>query len=162
MAAKDTFRTIVINENPRGRFLNGYIDGTPKPGTIMQVKAATEPVSGRHTWEVFNRDADGNRPQGPIAILCEDNIQGRTVDDAYVTGTQGLLYIPLPGDELLGLVADIGGTADSHAIGDLLIVDDGTGLLLATTTTETEPFCVMETVGALAVDTLVHVMFTGY
>jgi len=154
---------ILISAVPNGRFLEGLIDGTPKPGTVMQVKAATEPVSGRHTWEVYNRDADGDRPQGPIAVLLPDQLQGKLATDAYVTGTRGFLYAPIAGDEVNMLLADVAGTGDDHAIGELLIVDDGTGLLIATTgTPESEPFVVMETITDPTTDTLVHCMFTGY
>lgn len=157
---------ILITGDPHGNFLSGYINGTPKPGTVMQVKAATEPVAGRHTWEVYAPpdSADGYRTQGPLAVLLEDDEQGKTASDAYVTGTIGKLYCPLPGDDLNMLVKNISGTGDTFAIGDLLIVDDDSGKLIATTgTVEAEPFVVMETVAtALTADTLVHCMYTGY
>jgi hypothetical protein len=154
---------IVLSGEPKGRFLEGIVDGTPKPGTIMQIKAATEPVGGKHTWEVYNRAADGERPQGPLAVLTENWKLGKTPTDAYVDEEQCMMYVPNPGDELLVLVANIAGTADSFAIGDLLIVNDGDGLMIATTgTPESEPFCVAETVAALTADTLVHVFYTGY
>ena len=164
MSMKTTHETIVLSAAPTGRFLEGIVDGTPKPGTIMQLKAATEPVNGRHTWEVYNRDADGNRPQGPIAVLLEDALQGKTVDDAFADGDLCRLYCPIPGDELLCLVAAPGtGTGDALAIGALLMVDDGTGILIATSSPECEPFVNMETVADLvAAGSLVHVMFTGY
>ncbi|MEM2932564.1 MAG: hypothetical protein QXI61_06965, partial [Nitrososphaerota archaeon] len=73
------------------------------------------------------------------------------------------LYCPIPGDELLVLVADVGGTADSYAIGDKLIIANGTGKMKALSgTPESVPFVVMETVPALTGDKLVHVMYTGY
>jgi hypothetical protein len=164
MAQRTTSRTIVLTPNPMGRFLNGVIEGTPSPGTIMQIKAATELVGGLFTWVVYNRGADAERPIGPYAILLEDHLQGRGVDTAYATGEHGRLYIPLPGDELLGLFANASGT-DTFAIGDLAIVDDGTGLLIATTgSPESEPFMVCETVDAevWSASTLLHMMFTGY
>ena len=159
-----TYDSILLEGEPKGKRIEGYIDGsTPKPGTVMQLKAATEPVNGRHTWEVYNRDADGNRPQGALAVLLEDHLQGKDDDDAYADGDRCFLYVPAPGDELRMLVANIAGTGDSFAIGDLLIVNDGDGKLIATTgSVESEPFTVMETVAALTADTLVHCMFTGY
>ena len=127
MAASD-FNTIVVSPAPRGRFINGYIDGTPKPGTVMQIKAATEPVGNRFTFTAYAPGSDGDNPKGPIFMLCEDRLQGYTVDDAYVAGTMGLLYAPLPGDELLGLLADVAGTdTDTYAIGDLFMIDNSTG-----------------------------------
>ena len=158
-----THNVIVLSPAPNGRFVEGIISGTPKPGTVMQLKAATEPVNGKHTWEVYNRAADGNRPQGPLAILTEDNLQGKTVDDAYVTGTLGQLYFPIPGDELQVLLLNIAGTGDAFAIGDLLIVNDGDGKMIATTgSPENEPFTVAETLAAITADTLCHVFFSGY
>lgn len=151
---------ILLSAQPMGRFIEGIISGTPKPGTCMQIKASTEPVNGKHTWEVYNRAADGNRYL--VAVLLEDSLQGKTVSDAYVSGTQGRLYCPVPGDELNMLLQDVSGTGDSHAIGEQLIIDDGTGTLIATTgTPEAEPFILLETLSALSADALAHCMFTG-
>lgn len=152
---------IVVSASPRGAFIEGIISGTPKPGTVMQLKAATEPSQGNYTWEVFNGAADGERTL--IAVLLHDWPNGKTVDQAYANGDIGQLYIPAPGDELNVLLQNQAGTADSFAIGDKLIVDKGTGLLIATTgTPESEPFIVLETLAGLTADTLCHVIFTGY
>jgi len=154
---------IVISSHDNRPYKEGIITGTPSPGTIMQLTAAVEPISGKYTWEVYNRAADGERPQGPLAILCENWKLGKTATDAYVSGEYGLVWVPQAGEELLVLVANIAGTSDSFAIGDLLIVDDGTGLMIATTgSPESEPFCVIETVAAITANTLVEVMYTGY
>lgn len=163
MPKKDVYNTIIVSQEPRGRFFDGYVSGTPLPGTVMQLKAATEPVNGMFTWEVYNRDADANRPVGPLVILLEDHLQGKGITDAYETGKVGHFYVPLPGDELLLVLQDVAGTGDTHAIGELLIVDDGTGELIATTgTPEIEPFVCLETLAALAADSHAHVMYTGY
>lgn len=156
---------IIVSAEPMGRFLEGIISGTPKPGTVMQIKAATEPVNGRHTWEVYNRVIDANR--GLIAVLLPDHLQGKTATDAYTSGDRGFMYVPIAGEELNMLVANLAGTADDFAIGDLLTVDDGTGKLIDTVGTsgmgvESEPFIVLETVTDPTADHLVHCMFTGY
>jgi len=154
---------IILSANPRGVEKEGIVYGTPKPGTVMQIKAATEPVGGRHTWEVYNASADGD--QRIIAVLLPDQLQGKIATDAYVTGSRCFLYCPAMGEELNMLVSAAGtGTGDSVAIGDLLIVDDGTGLLVATSSgEESEPFVVMETLtDVVAGGTLTHCMFTGY
>lgn len=153
---------IIISSNPRGQFLEGIVSGTPKPGTCMQVKAATEPEGGRFTWEVYNATADGD--QRLIAVLLPNHAMGVMETTAYTTGTRCYMYCPVPGEELNMLVANIQGTSDTFAIGDLFIVDDGTGKLIATTgTPESEPFICCETVStALTADTLTHCMFTGY
>jgi len=156
-----THAAIVLTAAPTGRFLEGIISGTPKPGTMLQIKAGTEPVNGKHTWEVFNGAADGERTL--VAILLEDSLQGKLVTDAFVTGTLGKLYCPIPGDELQVLLENQSGTADSFAISDKLIVDDGTGKFIATTgSPESEPFIVMETLAAITADTLCHCMYTGH
>ena len=154
---------IVLSGEPRGRFYEGIIASgeTPKPGTVMQIQAAVEPIGGRLTWEMLDSGADGD--QRLIAVLLPDQLQGKMATAAYAAGDRCFLYIPLPGDELNMLVSNISGTSDSFAIGDLLMVNDGDGELIATTgSPESESFIVMETVAALTADTLVHCMFTGY
>jgi len=154
---------IMVSANPKGKDKEGIVYGTPKPGTLMQIKAGVEPVSGRYTWQVYTPGTDGNRL--PIAVLMEDHLQGKTATDAYVTGTRCFLYCPIMGEELNMLVSAAGtGTGDAQAIGGLLIGDTGTGLLVATTgTPESEPFQLLETVADVVIaGTLTHCMYTGY
>ncbi len=152
---------IIVTSPARGVHLEGIIDGTPKPGTVMQIKAATEPVGGRHTWEDYDVAADGD--QRLIAVLLPDALQGKLATDAYVSGDRGFLYVPLPGEDLNMLVLNISGTGDLFAIGDILMVNDGDGKLIATTgSPESEPFIVMQTVAAITVDTLIWCKFTGF
>jgi hypothetical protein len=155
-----THNTIVAQNNPKGKFEDIIVSGTPKPGVVMQVKSATEPVGDMFTWEVFSA-SDGVR-KGPIAVLCEDRVQGKGITDAYVSGNRGILYFPVQGEFLLMQLQDVSGTGDTHAIGEQLIVDSGTGQLLATTgSPEIEPFIVMETIAAPTADYWALVMFTG-
>lgn len=152
---------IVLTAQPVGRFMEGYISGTPKPGTMIQVKAGVEMKGGRHTWEPFNGAADGSRAL--VCILSENWFLGNGPDVAYADGARFQAYCPIPGDELKVLLQNQAGTADSFAIGDRLMVDDGTGMFIAATgTPESVPFIVMETVEAITADTLVHVMYTGH
>jgi hypothetical protein len=153
---------IIASAEPRGRFLEGIVSGTPKPGTVMQIAASTAADdNGRHTWEVYNAAADGN--QRLIAVLLPDSLQGDLATSAYVDEERCFLYVPIAGEELNMLVANIAGTADSFSVGDILMVDDGTGKLIATSgTPEAEPFIVLEAKSALTADTLVWCMYTGY
>ena len=163
MSMKDILNVIVVTPAPAGRFLEGIIDGTPKPGTLMTIKAGVEPVNGRHTWEAYNRGANGNRAL--IAVLREDELQGKGVEDAYVSGTRGFLYCPISGDEVLVRVSAPGtGTSDNYDIGQLFIAVDGTGLLIATTgSPESEPFQAGETISDVeAGGTLVMCYYTGH
>lgn len=145
---------IVVASNPRGVFLEGVIDGTPKPGTVMQVKAGVDPDSGgRLTYEAYNKNADGDASE--IIVLREDWGQGKTIDDAYVSGSRGFLYVPANGEELMMLVANQSGTGEAFTIGESLSIDDGTGMLVEAAG-NTKPFVVMEEAGALTADT--HVL----
>lgn len=156
---------IIVTPNPTGRFLEGIIGvgNTPKPGTIMQPDVSVALVGNRLSWVVYNADADGGRPKGPLAVLLPDHLQGKTATTAYAAGDRCFLYCPVMGDELNVLLADVAGTADDHTKGEILIVDDGTGKLIATTgNPETEPFLLLETVTDPTADQLVHVMYTGY
>jgi hypothetical protein len=136
---------------------------TPKPGQIVQIQIATAEQGNRWTWEIYNADADGGRPKGPFIVLCEDLLQGKTTADAYAAGDRAFGYVPLPGDELNLLLLDIAGTADDHTKGEMLIVDDTTGKLIATTgSPETEVAMLLETVTDPTADTLAHCVWTGY
>jgi len=157
----DQYGTIIVSSNPLGRFDEVILSGTPKPGTLLTIVAATEPVAGKFTAEPYNRAADGNR--APICVLLENELEGKDITDAYVTGMQARVYYPAMGELLQMLVANIAGTSDAFAIGDLLIANDGDGKLIATTgTPESEPFMCMETQAALTEDLHVLCQYTGY
>lgn len=164
MAASNNVIILNTHGQPIVR-IEGTIDGTPKPGTIMQPKAATEPSLGRHTWTAYSRTNDGDRPAGPIAVLDVDELQGKTVDDAYASGSRGFMWVPRAGDEAnilcLNLTGSGSGESDVFAIGDTLIIDSGTGKGINSVsmgTVQDEPFVVMETVASISADTLVHCM----
>jgi hypothetical protein len=158
---------ILITGEPQGRHFEGPISiasGTLLPGTIMQIKAATAiDGNGHFTFTQYNRDADGNRPAGPYFVLMEKG-EGYTYAEAYSDGDHCHVYAPLPGDELNILWSTAGtGTGDSVAVGALAIIDDGTGLLVATTgTPEDEPFVACEALtDTTATGTLTHCMRCG-
>lgn len=153
---------IIVTANPEGKFMEGIISGALKPGTVVQIDPTAALVGGRHTYGVFDRAADGDRPKGAWWILIEDYLLGMPVDQAYVSGSRCFLYSPVPGEELNMLLLDIAGTGDDHTKGEVLIVDDGTGKLIATTgTPQTEPFVLLETVTDPVADTLAWVQFSG-
>lgn len=157
---------IIVSAEPMGRFIEGIVSGTPKPGTCMQIKAATAADgNGRFTWEVYNTSADGE--QRLVAVLLPDVLRGKTATDAYASGDRCFLYCPVAGEELNMLVTDVDtGTADTFAIGDLLMIDDGTGKLVDTTgTPEMESFICLETnpdTTSTQTDMLVWCMYTGH
>lgn len=158
---------ILVSAPIEGRMQEGILDttGTPKPGTVVQKKAGTAPDGNGHfIWTEFNRDADGNRPAGALGVLLEKG-EGYSYADAYADGDHCFVYLPLPGDQL-NMLWSAAGTGASDAIDelDLGIVDDGTGLLVATTgSPEIEPFAALEAVAdVVATGTLVWSEFTGY
>lgn len=154
------FNVIIHTSNPRGVTEEIIISGTPKPGTCMTIKAAVEPIGNKFNYEVFNDSADG--VQNEVAILLEDELTGRLVTEAWAADQTARVYFPIMGEQFQMLLKNIAGTGDAFAIGDKLIIDDGTGLLIATTgTPEMEPFVVIETQVALTADTLVLVRYTG-
>lgn len=120
---------IVLSADPKGHFIEGTISGTPKPGTLMQVQVGTAPKNGRLTYEVYAPAAGDGSPR-EVIVLREDDEQGKTVDDAYVSGTRGFMYIPCPGDEIQVRRQDITGTgtaAEDISSGERLLIVDGTG-----------------------------------
>lgn len=153
---------IIVSANPRGVFLEGTLSGALKPGTVVQIDVSEGIDSnGNFSWEAYNADADGNRRL--IAVLLPDTLRGKLATEAYTSGDHCFVYVPAPGEQLNMLIADVAGTADDHAFGELLIVDDGTGKLIATTgTPESEPFMLLEAITDPTTDTLAHCIYTGY
>lgn len=162
---------IIVSADPKGKFETIIVSGTPKPGTVMEFKHGTALGTGGHwTFEpagttaasgVQGMAADGNRL--PIAVLLNDPLQGRPVTTAYASGEIAQIYYPLAGEELNMIIENQSGTADDFAIGDKLIVDDGTGkLLISASTPESEPFICLETLTDLTADNLTWVKYTGY
>ena len=161
---------IIVTAEPKGRFAECIVVGTPKPGTVMELKVGTAAVAGRFSYEPAGTTANSGASQGmaadgnrlPIAVLLPDHLQGQLATDAYVTGTRGFLYFPVPGEELNMLIENQSGTADDFVIGSKLIVDDGTGkLLISASTPEAEPFICLEALTDLTADNLTWVLFTG-
>lgn len=157
---------IVISANPKGHFVEGILGAgitTAYPGMVVQQDLSVAEVGGRYTWVIYNADADGGRPKGPYIILTEDALQGKTMDTVLVAGERVFGYVPVQGDELNLMLANIAGTADDHTAGEMLIVDDTTGKFIATTgSPETEVAQLHETVTDPTADSLRHCTWTGY
>lgn len=148
-----------------GKFDEGVIAAgeTPSPGTIMQKDPTVALKSGRHTYKIYNRDADGDRPAGAFWVLLADTLQGRIATTAYAAGERCFVYAPLPGDQLNLLYKNVTGTADDVVAGDLMVVDDATGKLIVTTGgPETEVAMALEAVTDPTADTLVWCEWSGH
>lgn len=160
---------VLVTSHPRGTFRSCIVSGTPKPGTVMEMVPGTADVAGTFTWAAYGTtaastgrgvSADGDRKV--IAVLLEDDNQGKIYSDAYASGDRGMLYFPLPGEELNVIFENQTGTGESIVVGDELMVDDGTGKLLeADSDAESQPFIALESLSAITADTMLHVMFAG-
>lgn len=111
---------------PRGLLENGIVSGTPKPGTCMEMKAATANVDGRFTWLVAGTVQVFDGQPMPVVVLLPDSSRGKLATDAYVDGEICFLYWPVVGDRLNMRIANPSGDI---AIGDKFEIDDGTGVL---------------------------------
>ncbi len=164
-------KNIVCSGDPRGVFRDCIIVGTPKPGTVMELKSATPDSQGLFSYVVAAR-ASGAK--GEIAVYCPDELQGaigvgaslganlgHTPGDAAVTGTIGRVYFPLAGEELNMIVASVAGTADDVAIGDLFGVQTATGKLIANSGYASAPFKALEVITDPTADYVLHVLYLG-
>lgn len=135
--------SIIVTPEPKGRFTEGTISGTPVPGTCMEIVPSTDPVGGRFSYRARSTN-DGT--QGPIIILLEDLLQGKTKSDAYANGERGFLYFPVNGEEFNMAIRDQPGTGTLGVenIGDLLAVDGATGMLQAAGSSLSAPFTLLE------------------
>lgn len=157
---------IVLSSEPKGKWIEGIISGTPKPGTCVQLTPGQTPPTPngsavRWTYRVWTGDAaDGERDE--VMVLDADWLQGKTETDAYVDGDVCFIYIPGPGDELKVLKGDAAGTGDDVTVGMKMIIDSGTGKVIPTTgSPEMEPFKALEALTDPTEDQLIHVRYTG-
>lgn len=156
-----SYGTIVVKGN--GHFIEGTLKtgSTPKPGTLMIMTSDAKDGSGNFTYKPWDGALDGERDE--VIILRENEGLGKTVTDAYADSEHCYLYIPMPGDEVQVLFGNAAGTADDVAIGDKLIIDDGTGKVIPTTgSPEMEPFKALEAYVDPTADQLLHCRFTGH
>jgi hypothetical protein len=130
----------------------------------MQIKAGTAiDGNGNFTFTEFAPGADGEMPQGPYCVLLEKG-EGYSYAQAYADGDLAQVYVPLPGDEL-NLLWSAAGTGTGDTVDEMAkaIVDNGTGLLIATTgTPEDEPFAACEPLAdVVATGTMCHCIRCG-
>lgn len=155
---------IIVTAEPRGQFMEGYVGAgeTHYPGMIVQIDPTVALKGGRHTYKLYAPGVDGENPLGPLWVVLPDYLQGKTHLDSTAAGLREFLYSPANGEELNCLVKNLAGTADDHAVGEKLMVDHGTGLLIPTTgSPENEPFVLLETITDPTADTLAWVLYNG-
>lgn len=148
-----------------GKFEEGVVAAgqTFTPGMIVQSDPSVALQGGRHTYKLYDADLDGGRPKGKTVIVVEDRYQGKTVSDTYAAGARFFGFTPWPGCEINLLLADVAGTGDDHAAGEVIIPKDTTGKWIATTgSPEMEPAKILETVTDPVADTLVWCEWIGF
>lgn len=151
---------IIITAHPKGCYEWGIIAGTPKPGTVLEIQTPFF-QGGQHKWRVYQPGTDGNVTAW--AVLLEDSLQGSTADTAYTDGTMGQLYFPVMGEELNVLYKNETGTGDDVAVGNILIVDSGTGkVTLEAGSPEFRPFQALAAIVDPTADVLLPVKYTGH
>lgn len=135
-------KSIVVTADPKGQFDEGFVGSgvTLYPGMIVQRDKSVALKGGRHTYVPYNRDADGNIAAGAHWVVTErlQSMIGKTYSESIAAGDRIQVYSPRRGEELNLLVENLSGTGDDHAIGAQLMVNDGTGKLIATTGTPEE------------------------
>lgn len=154
MASLSGYRKIVL-KGDFGQHEEGPLLAIASPGMnlVMDVTAETQQ---RQSYTPGSTDYVGTgtgitTTKGPIKILKEDSLQGKTVDDAYAIGDNAFIYIPQPGDVLQVLAAS----------GETIVKSSGMSAAAtgkwAIDATNASVECMESSVGALAADTLVRV-----
>ncbi len=158
---------IIIASEPTGYFEELFMKSgqTIYPGMAVQIDYTVAMVGGRHTAKIYDRAADGDRPIGGYFIVTShlQSMMGAPMTDRIPDGEKALCYIPKAGEEINLLIANLAGTADDHAIGEVLMVDDGTGKFIVTTgSPQTNPATLQEAITDPTADQLAWCRWTGY
>lgn len=158
---------IVVSPSAQGHYGEGIVGAglTFYPGTIVQKDFTVPLQGGRNTYKYYTgiASADGNRPVGAYTLVIENQYLGKTAIDSYAAGSRFMYYQPQEGDELNVLLKDTAGTGDVHNIGEVLMVNNGTGKFIITTgSPQTNPAVLKEQIAAPTADTLAWVEWTGY
>lgn len=158
---------IVVTDNPRGVFMEGYVKTgeTHYPGMVVLRDASVALKAGRHTYKIYDETADGDQPSGAFWVVTHGlgMLIGKQASDSIAAGERAQYYSPVAGEELNLLLKDIAGTGDDHALGEKLMVDTGTGKLIATTgSPETEVAQLLEAVTDPTADTLAWCQWSGH
>lgn len=160
---------VVVSPQPRGTYLEGFISGSLKPGTHLQIQASTAAVGGKFTYEVYAPGTGDGTPR-PVLVLDMRTELGQTADTATVSGELYRIYAPVNGDELNVRKADISGTGSATEdlnIGERMLIVDGTGMVSpiavgVANAAAVYPYTSLEAVTDQAAEQLVWCRFSPY
>lgn len=145
----------IVLKGDYGRHEEGPLAGAASPGMNL-VSNNVGQNQERHTWlpgptSRGGAGTDSNTSQAPIRVLKIDTLQGKGPADAYASGDNAFIYIPLAGDVIQVLVAAGQNVAKENGLSaqpdGRWILDDVNACVEALESTN----------GALAADTLVRV-----
>lgn len=163
---------IIVSSDPAGRMTEGIVAAgeTHYPGQCVQVDPTVALVSGRHTYKIYDRTNDGDRPAGAFWVCTDElmRMEGKAITnattfDSYGAGTHASYYAPAAGDEVNLLFKNVAGTADDVALGNVMIVDDATGKVIVTTgSPQTEVAVALEAITDPTADTLLWCQWSGH
>lgn len=150
---------IVIQGEPRGCFYEGILKTAgAKPGQCVAITGVTSSGGGadgddNFYGSVYNEYHYAPGYAGVIAVLTEQNLVGKTEDDAYAVDDGVHVYFPQPGEDfralgLSGQTLNVGSRAAFNAAGKLIAAAAG-------------PIIVMEAGGTLSGDTLLICRYGG-
>lgn len=136
------YNKILLKFDEDGPFLEGPLAAAAMPGMNVVMTTAVD-TEQRQTYTPGATAPGGTgagASAGPVKILYEDVLQGRTVGNAYAAGDNGFIYVAGNGDIIQvlvgagqtvakgqGMAADVTGkwmTATTGAVAESL---DGTG-----------------------------------
>jgi hypothetical protein len=144
---------IIVSSEPLGKFQEGRVLAALLPGTVVELAPGSTP--DEYQWQAATRASGA---VGMVAVLLPDQLQGKLATDAYVSGTRCFVYVPAPGDELNMLLAGVG----THTVGEQLMVQTGTGMLITNAAGASVPFTCLEAYTvALTAPALTHCKYNG-
>lgn len=154
---------IVVSEPAYGRRKEFYVKSgqTWYPGMVIERDASAALISGTPQGKIYAPGTDG-AISGALWVVEEDIKKGTTTADSYAAGELAPCYSPLPGDELNLLYKNLTGTGDDHALGELGLVDDASGKIIADTGSPANKVCkLLEVITDPTADTLALVEWSG-
>jgi len=147
---------IIVSGQPQGKFKAGLLGDSSVPGTIMQVKVGlAASANGQFTWIACNTGLAGDSVVP--SVLLGDQRDGLLSTTTPGNGTTIWMYVPIAGEEMNVLVGVAGGTANYLTIGERLMINGSSGVLILATGTIMQ-WIVLELVSGVASSNLTWCM----
>lgn len=154
---------ILVSSELEGRRMEGFVKAgqTFTPGIIVMRDPTVALRQGRHTYKIYDRTT-GDPTGGPAYVVRQDYLRGDLVTQTYGPGERCFLYELDEGDEVNLLVKNLAGTADDHALGEMLMIDANTGkMVVSDGTKQKEVAMLQEAIVDPIADTLAWCIWRG-